>query len=178
MGTQPWFRSARASLIKCATVGAVLIVATASIATASSASELVKKPSTHRMTVKQAAKQFLSDDASFATARTTYANAFASWEAAKRPFSTTTSFVEPFVHACQTFERKLDSQHWPRQAVAAVRIFAASLTPVAQDVATLPSLISLSGGAALAARFARDSATALTDSNKLRSVLGVRPVVS
>ncbi len=130
------------------------------------------------MSTKLAAKQFLADDAPFASARTAYGIAFASWEATKKPFSTTTTFVDPFVKACKTFAQKLDVQHWPRGAASDARVFARSLTPIENDVNALPSLTSVAGARVLAAKFARDTATSLTDSNSLRAVLGVTPVSS
>jgi hypothetical protein len=178
MGTKCWLRCRRGtSLITYMAIGAIFAV-TAGITSPSSASELTKKTPVHPVTTAVAAKQFLEDDAPFAAARTAYAKAFASWEAAKRPFSTTTNFVDPFVEACKTFAQKLDSQRWPQRARVYAHIFGRSLVSIENDVNALPSLTTLSGVRALAAKFATDSATSLRDSNALRGVLDVAPVLS
>jgi hypothetical protein len=178
MGQARWFKSATTTGLATRVAQAMLvIVLTSSVAAASSATEWAKKPSLRSLTTKTAAKQFLADDAPFAAARTIYGEAFTSWEAAKKPFSATASFVEPFLTACQAFEHRLDSQKWPSNAVSDVRIFAKSLIPVRNDVAALPSLTSLAGGSALAAKLARDSVASRTDSNDLRRVLGL-PLLS
>ncbi len=176
MGTKRRLQSRRGTrLIKVVTIGAVFAL-TASIVSTSSASELAKKVPIHPITTELAARQFLADDAPFASARTAYADAFASWEAAKRPFSVTTNFVDPFVKACKTFAQKLDSQRWPRGAGTDAHVFARSLHPIENDVDALPSLTTLAGVRALAAKFASDSAISLRDSNTLRDVLDVAPV--
>jgi hypothetical protein len=175
MVTKRWLQHPRsASPIRYAVIGAVLFV-TAGMASPSSASESKNTP-THPITTEQAAKQFLADDAPFASARTAYGIAFASWEAEKKPFSATNNFVEPFVKACKTFAQKLVSQHWPRGALSDARVFARSLIPIENDVNALPSLTRVVGARVLAAKFARDTATSLTDSNTLRGVLDIPPV--
>jgi hypothetical protein len=178
MGTKCWLRFRRGtSLITYVVIGAVLAV-TAGSTSPSSASEWAKKTSVHPITTAVAAKQFLADEAPFAAARTAYAKAFSSWEAAKRPFSATTNFVDPFVKACKSFAQKLNSQRWPPRARVRAHSFARSLVSIENDVDALPSLTTLSGVRASAAKFATDSATSLRDSNALRGVLDVAPVLS
>lgn len=128
------------------------------------------KPGARAITTKQAAKQYLGDDRAFSTARTAFETAFAAWHSAKAPVAVTPSFVNPFVAACQTFERKLSSQRWPRSDAASVRQFVASVKTVANDVARLPSLNRLTGPA-WASKLAADSAASAVSADELRSKL-------
>jgi hypothetical protein len=160
-------------MIKTTALVFVVAVSMGTIGHSAMASASTKKHAAHVPTTKLAAAQFSHDDAPFAKARAAYATAFSTWYASKAPTSETTSFVDPFVAACQTFEHKLDSQSWPPTDRSKVRTFAASLAVVANDVARLPSVSTVASGLALATQFARDSAASEADSNSLRKALGL-----
>ena len=119
-----------------------------------------------------AAAQYLADDAPFAAARTSFESAFTAWFDAHEASSQTTSFVDPFVAACQKFERELDTQHWPAADRVIVRRFAGSLGVIATDVETLPS-VTVSTGTAWAAQLKNDSATSVAYADQVRKELGL-----
>lgn len=160
-------------MIKTIVLVFVAAVSIGTIANSAMASASAKRHAAHAPTAKLAATQFGHDDAPFARARAAYATAFSTWYASKAPTSETTSFVDPFVAACQAFEHKLDSQSWPPTDRSKVRTFAASVAVVAIDVARLPTITTVASGLALATQFARDSAASETDSNRLRHALGL-----
>ncbi len=160
-------------MVRRTVLAVVVAVSMATIANSAMASASAKKHGDHVTTTKLAATQFGKDDAPFARARLAYATAFAQWYASKGPTSETTSFVDPFVAACQTFEHELDSQQWPPTDRSRGRTFAASIAVVANDVARLPSITTVASGLALATQFARDGATSEADSNGLRKALGL-----
>lgn len=132
------------------------------------------KSTHHAITISKhaAATQYLGDDASFSTARTAYQTDFTAWLAAHKPSSETTSFVDPFVAACHTFEQELQSQKWPAADKSSIRRFAASLGVVATDVNSLPT-VTLATGTAWGDKLTKDSATSLADAEKVRKELGL-----
>ena len=153
-----------------------VVVVVAGGATPALASKDSKKHHVTAITKKQAAKQFEADDGPFSAARTAYGTAFLAWQSAHGIPAETASFVDAFVAACHTFEHHLDTQRWPSADKSDVRTFASSLTAVANDIASLPSITTVSGGDELAARFDSDSATSEADSNNLRHALGLPPL--
>jgi hypothetical protein len=153
---------------------AVLSIAVAAAGTTPALASARHDEGPRSVSIAQGGTQYLADVAPFTVARTAFQAEYAAWYTSHGSPSSTAHFAAPFVTASHTFEKKLLSQGWPSRALPAAHALAGQVSVVANDVARLASLSSLTIAVG-EATLERDSTVSSADADKLRADLGLPP---